>query len=435
MLDLLKSILLDFQESRPDTGVRRRLAVEVLPGKATICLGVRRGGKSTFLFQLMEKLVAEGVSRENLLYLNFFDDRLRPLRHDGLAQVTEAYFALYPRKKGTETVYCFFDEIQEVPGWEPFVDRLLRTENCRIYLSGSSAAMLSKEIATQMRGRALSWEIFPFSFREYLDAVGVAAVPGALSTKNRLLVQSAFEEYWEKGGFPEVLPLDRRLRVKVHQEYLNAILFRDLVERHDIAHPKAITDLAAWLIDHCGAQYSINSLTGYLKSLGHSAPKSAIADYLEWFEDAYFLFTVRVFDASLARSNSNPKKVYCIDSSLVSSVSSSILKNSGHLLENLVFVALRRQYPEIYYYKTRHGREVDFVVPRREAGKLLVQVCESLVEPATRKRELQALVEAMSELGLDYAWIVTRGEEESVETEAGRIEIVPAWRFLLDLDP
>lgn len=435
MLELLKTILLDFQESRPDAGVRRRLAVEVVPGKATVCLGVRRGGKSTFLFQLMEKLVAEGVSRENILYLNFFDDRLRPLRHGGLAQVTEAYFALYPRKKGTETVYCFFDEIQEIPDWEPFVDRLLRTENCRVYLSGSSAAMLSKELATQMRGRALSWEIFPFSFREYLDAVGVAAGQGAFTSKTRALVQSAFEEYWEKGGFPEVLPLDRRLRIKVHQEYLNAILFRDLVERHDVAHPKAITDLAGWLLDHCGAQYSVNSLTGYLKSLGHSAPKTAVADYLEWFEDAYFLFTVRVFDASLARSNSNPKKVYCIDPSLVRSVSSSILKNRGHLLENLVFVALRRLYPDIFYYKTRNGREVDFVVPRREEGKLLVQVSESLVDPATRKRELQALTEAMGELGLDSACIVTRGEEESVETEVGRIEVLPAWRFLLDLEP
>ncbi len=147
------------------------------------------------------------------------------------------------------------------------------------------------------------------------------------------------------GGFPEVLGLEPHLRIKVHQEYLNAILFRDLVERHDVSHPKAVTDLASWLLDNCGGQYSINSLTGYLKSLGHSAPKAAVADYLEWFEDAFFCSPLRIFDASLARSNSNPKKVYSIDHALTRSVSSGILVNRGHQLENLVFVALRRRLP------------------------------------------------------------------------------------------
>lgn len=433
MIEKLKSILLDFQQMRLSTGVPRRLAVEALPDKATVCIGVRRGGKSTYLFQLMEGLLSRGVERENILYLNFFDDRLHPLRHLGLASVAEAYFSLYPQKKGTEKVYCFFDEIQEIPGWEPFVDRLMRTEECQIYLSGSSAAMLSKEIATQMRGRALSWEIFPFSFQEFLDARSVSS-KGPFSTKARLLVQSAFEDYWERGGFPEVLELDRHLRIKVHQEYLNAILFRDLVERHGVAHPKAVTDLASWLLDNCGGRYSINSLSGYLKSLGHSAPKDAVAAYIEWFEDAYFLFTVRVFDASLARSNSNPKKIYCIDHSLIRSVSSGILVNHGHQLENLVFVALRRHFPEIFYFKTRKGREVDFIVPRRGQRPLLVQVCASMNDPETRKREIQALAEAMEELDLRFAQIVTRSDDEEIAAEQGTIQVLSAWRFLLELE-
>lgn len=434
MLETIQAILLDFQEFPLATGVPRRLEVEALPGKATVCIGVRRGGKSTYLFQLMADLLARGVARQNILYLNFFDDRLHDLRHVGLAVVAEAYYSLYPQKKGNETVYCFFDEIQEVPGWEPFVDRLMRTENCQIYLSGSSAQMLSKEIATQMRGRALAWEIFPFSFREFLDAKGLAS-EGPLSTKGRLLVQNAFEDFWQKGGFPEVYDLERRLRIKVHQEYLNAILFRDLVERHDVAHPKAVTDLASWLLDNCGGQYSINSLTGYLKSLGHGVPKSAVAEYLEWFEDAYFLFTVRIFDASLARSNSNPKKVYCIDHSLVRSTSSGIMVNSGHQLENLVFVALRRRHPDVYYFKTRGGREVDFIVPARGQERRLVQVCESMVDPQTRRRELQALSEAMKELDLKMGFVVTRSEEERIDDEDGReIHVLPAWRFLLEFE-
>ncbi|HOC73225.1 MAG TPA: DUF4143 domain-containing protein, partial [Candidatus Hydrogenedentes bacterium] len=177
----------------------------------------------------------------------------------------------------------------------------------------------------------------------------------------------------------------------------------------------------------------VNRLTGYLKSLGHKVPKSSVSDYVAWFEDAYFLFSVRVFDASSARRETNPKRVYCVDHALVSSVSSGVLVNAGHLLENLVFVALRRMHPTLHYYKTRTGHEVDFVVPGRGGARALVQVCESLAEEETRKREVTALAESMSELGLKEGIIVTRGEEEDIRTGSGRILVVPAWRFLLEL--
>jgi uncharacterized protein len=432
MLETIKSIILDFQESQLTTGVSRRLRIETVHGKATVCIGVRRSGKSTYLFQIIQRLLDQGVPRQNILYLNFFDDRLHNLQQDNLGLITEAYYSIFPEKKNTDTVYCFFDEIQTVSGWEPFVDRLMRMEKCNVYLTGSSARMLSKEIATQMHGRALSWEIFPFSFREFLDYKGIES-DGTFSTKRRLLVQKAFEEYWETGGFPEVTGLGRDLRIKTHQEYFHAILFRDLVERHDVSHPKSVVDLAHWLIDNTASLYSINNLTGYLKSLGHKVPKSTVSDYLAWFEDAYFLFTVRIFDASLARSNTNPKKIYCVDHALVTSVSSGILGNSGHLMENLVFTALRRFHQEIYYYKTKTGREVDFIVPIRGRSRMLVQVCESLAEPQTRKRETTALGEAMVELGLKKGIIVTRNEDTKIDTGAGIIEVVPAWRFLLNL--
>lgn len=432
MIDLLKEIILDFQEIDLPTGVPRRIAVAKVPGKATVCIGVRRSGKSTFMFQLMRKLQDSGVARQNILYLNFFDDRLHSLQHDNLGVILEAYFSLYPEKKNAEKVYCFFDEIQVVPGWEPFVDRLMRMEKCEVYITGSSAQMLSREIATQMRGRALSWEMFPFSFREFLDYKGIES-DGPLSTKKRLTIQKVFEEYWETGGFPEVAGLDRMLRIKTHQEYFNAMLFRDLVERHDISHPRAVTDLAHWLVNNTGSLYSINNLTGYLKSLGHKAPKPAVSAYLEWFEDAYVLFTVRIFDASLARANTNPKKIYCVDHAMVTSISPGILVNSGHLLENLVFTGLRRVTPNIFYYKTKAGREVDFIAGRQGPSRMLVQVCESMAEQQTRKRETTALAEAMTELKLSQGVIVTRNEEEQIQVDPGKIDVVPAWRFLLNI--
>ncbi len=432
MIDILKEMILDFQEFDIPTGVPRRVKVSPVPGKATICIGVRRGGKSTFMFQLMQRLQDSGVSRQNILYLNFFDDRLHGLQHDKLGVILEAYFSLYPEKKNAEKIYCFFDEIQVVPAWEPFIDRLMRTEKCEVYITGSSAQMLSREVATQMRGRALSWDMFPFSFREFLDYKGIES-DGPLSARKRLTIRKEFDEYWEIGGFPEVAGLDRMLRIKTHQEYFNAILFRDLVERHDISHPKALTDLAHWLMDNTGSMYSVNNLTGYLKSLGHKAPKSAVADYLAWFEDAYVLFTVRIFDSSLARANTNPKKIYCVDHALVTSISSGILVNSGHLLENLVFTALRRVTSDIFYYKTRGGREVDFIALLEDRSRKLVQVCESMADPQTRKQETTALAKAMAELKLEHGIIVTRGEEEQIQVDSGRIDVTPAWRFLLNV--
>ena len=432
MLETIQSMILDFQDMQLEPSIPRHLQIEVVRGKATVCIGVRRSGKSTYMHQIMQSIEERGVLRQNMLHLNFFDDRLHALKPETLALITEAYYSLYPSTKNTEILYCFFDEIQAISGWEHFIERLMRTEKCEIYLTGSSARMLSKEIATEMRGRALSWEIFPFSFREFLDYKGIS-VEHTLSTKKRLFVQKAFEEYWEIGGFPEVLGVSPHVRVKIHQEYFHAILFRDLVERHDVSHPKALTDLAHWLIDNTGSLYSINRLTGYLKSLGHAISKSSISDYIAWFEDAYLFFTVRIFDASLARSHTNPKRIYCIDHAMVTSVSSGILVNAGHLLENLVFIALRRLYPEIYYYKTRTGREVDFIIPKRRGTFWLLQVCLSLVDPQTRKREIQALHEAMIELNLKTSMIVTRNEHENIEIKGRTIEVIPISRFLVDL--
>jgi uncharacterized protein len=229
------------------------------------------------------------------------------------------------------------------------------------------------------------------------------------------------------------LGLSRLLRIKIHQEYFHTILFRDLIERHDISHPKAVAGLAHRLVDNTASPYSVNSLTGYLKSLGHKVPKTAVSEYLEWFEDAYFLFTVQIFDPSTARRASNPKRIYCIDHAMVTSVSSGILVNSGHLLKNLVFTALRRFYPHIYYYKTKTGREVDFLIPTSGKTRSLIQACESLADPQTRKREIAALREAMAEIGTKTGTIVTRNSDGQIKTDAGTIDVIPAWRFLLNL--
>jgi predicted AAA+ superfamily ATPase len=430
MINQLKEIIIDFQTVTLFTGVQRELVITPVTAKATVCIGVRRSGKSTLMNQIIQKLFEQGVYRENILYLNFFDERLHQLYTSGLNTILEAYFSLYPNKKNTEKIYCFFDEIQIIPGWEPFIDRIMRTENCEVYITGSSAQLLSKEIATQMRGRALSWEMFPFSFSEFLDYKQLN-YKNPYSTKTRFLLQNAFNDYWETGGFPEVLSLDKHLRIKILQEYYNSTLFRDMIERHNVTNPKAILDLARWLIDNNAALFSINNLTGYLKSLGHRITKSTVSDYIDWFEDAYFFFNVKIFDSSLNRVNSNPKKIYCIDHAMVNATSSGIMVNSGRLLENIVFISLRRITSHIFYYKTKDNYEVDFIAQLEDRSRLLIQVCESLVDTKTRKREITALNKAMLELKINKGIIVTRNEEEILDLEAGKIEIISAWRFFL----
>ena len=431
MIEILKEIILDGQESEQNTGVQRHLNIETVTGKATVCIGVRRSGKSTFMRQIIARLISQGTSATNIVMINFFDDRLHFLKEYGLGLVTEAYYQLYPEKKNRETVYFFFDEIQAIPRWELFVERLMRTEMCQVYITGSSAQMLSRDIATPMRGRSVSWEMFPFSFQEFLDARGIE-VKYHLTSRNRLRIQNCFEDYWRNGGFPELMDASDALRVKIHQEYFQSILYRDLVERHDIAHPNALRDLALHLIDNAGSLYSINRVYGLLKSLDHKLQKSAVAQYIEWMEDSYFLFSVRLYDASFSRSKANPKKIYCIDHAMVTSISSGILVNSGHLLENLIFSALRRTTADIFYYRTATGKEVDFLTLIGRKEKRLVQVCDTMIDEKTRKRELSALLEAMAEQDITESIVVTRNQSETIEAEGRIIQLVPVWKFLLE---
>lgn len=436
MQQTITELILNSREYQPPETTDRDLQIQSVNGKASVCIGVRRSGKTTKLFQIMQKLRSKGVVPENLVYINFFDDRLHRLDLDSMDLIPDTFFSLFPDKRNREKVYFFLDEIQVISGWESFVERLLRTENCEIYITGSSAQMLSQEIATQLRGRALSWELFPFSFSEYAYSMNttVALKP---TTRERSALQHLFNRYREEGGFPETVGLEKALRIKIHQEYFHAVLFRDLIERHDISHPRALQDLAWRLIDNTASLYSINNLTGYLKSLGHKVPKSSVSDYLSWFEDAYFLFSVRLYDASLSRSNANPKKIYCIDHAMVSSIASGILVNSGHLLENMIFTALRRRYHRIFYYKTANGLEVDFIVKERNREILLVQVCETLENPDTFSREIQALQAALAEQPRARAFLVTAqnadiSPDHPVIPE--RAEIIPAWKFLVMID-
>lgn len=429
IIETIKEIILDFQQEQLYTGMKRHLNTMYVENKAFICVGVRRSGKSTFLFQIMEEKLKAGINIENVLYINFFDDRLTEIKNNQLNLILESYFSLYPQKK-QEKIFCFFDEIQECNGWEPFIARILRTENAEVYITGSSSKMLSKEIATQMRGRSLTWEIFPLSFREFLDFHN--AEYEKITSQNRYKIQKLFDDYYLKGGFPETLQSTDHLRIMIHQEYFKTIIHRDIVERFDVIHPKAVIHAAYRLLTSISSLYSINRITAYLKSSGHKISKGFVSECIEWFEDAYFLFSVRLYDRSIARQNVNAKKIYCVDHSLVTSVWPGISEDKGHLLENMVFCHLRKKTDRIFYYRTGNGLEVDFIWFDKTGGKNLVQVCWSMDETKTGIREIKALIQAMNETKITKGIIVNHDKEYLFKEADKTVLILPAWKYFLE---
>ncbi|ADU66428.1 AAA family ATPase [Desulfurispirillum indicum S5] len=439
MIECLKQIIREYEELEPPGELLpRRIAIGSLPGKVSVVTSVRGSGKTILLRQRIRQLIEGGVPRENILSLDLADDRLYWLRHENPDLILEAYFELHPQKRGSETVHCFFDEVQALPHWQLFIERLMRTEKCEVTVAGSLLPAPEEETASPLTGRIVSWEIFPLSFREFLDGKDIDS-DGPLSTKQRLTIQKAFEDYWQVGGFPGVNRRDQQQRVEAHQANWKTIL-ASIIGHHNISHPRAVIDLAHWLVDNTGFFYAISHLTDYLKSLGHRVRKSSVVDWLVAFEDAGLLFSVNIFSNSPTRISVNPRKVYCIDHALAASVSSGILTNRNSLLENLVFTALRRVTPEIFYHRTKTGREVDLVallpsVPGQEQAIMLVQVCASLADPRVRQSEVRSLSEAMVELAVAEGTIVTWRTDETIPVGFGTIQVVPVWRFLLETEP
>lgn len=408
----------------------REQQIEVLDGVVTIVMGVRRCGKSTLMEALMEKLVKSGVPRENIVWINFSDERLLPLRQGGWDIIHNVYYSSYPEKRRKEKVYFFFDEIQIYPNWEFFVERLRRDENCEVYITGSSARMLSKEIGTCLRGRTLSWELFPFSFSEYLIRCGVTK--SHKGSDRRLATQKAWEGYKAEGGFPAVFGTSPSMRRQLHQEYFNALLLRDVIERYDIRYPQVLRHLASRIINGIGTLFSVRKVHDEVKSLGYTVGRETITQFLQWLEDAYFIFAIPAYSASIAKQAREFRKIYCVDHSMAASLSTQILKNHGQMLENIVFCALRRLTPDIFYYKTAENYEVDFIAILKNGEKILVQVCHDLSSQETKNRELRALASAMTETNLQRGYIITDNYREIIPLEVGEIHILPAPEFLAD---
>ncbi len=367
-----------------------------LPNKATAVIGMRRAGKTTFLHQLRRERLEKGVARERLVYVNFEDERLAGLQAAHLGGLIEEYYRQFPALRQQERVAFFFDEIQQVPDWERFVRRILDTEMVEVFLSGSSAALLSRELATAMRGRAWEVVIHPFSFEEYLRHHRVP-VPGRadfLAPRERSAIERAFRDYLITGGFPEAQGVDEATRHSLLRGYVDVALLRDVMERHGIGNAAALRWLVRHLLGNAAGRFSVEKFYAALRSQGVRTSKDALHNYLAHLEDCFLVRTICLETASERQRMVNPRKAFPVDPGLIPVFDRAGRANLGHALETAVLVELERRRAEVTYVRTPAGYEVDFLA-RRPGGELeLIQVCADPSAPDVAERELRALEDA-----------------------------------------
>jgi hypothetical protein len=427
---VIREIIADFHQRELPAFTPRMIDLACPQNKVRCLTGIRRSGKTFTFYQLIADLLDQGIEKQRILYINFEDERLLPLSSSELSAILNAYYEMFPAYKGKK-VYMFFDEIQNVPHWEKFIRRVHDTENVQINLTGSSSQFLSREIATALRGRTLSYEIFPFSFAEFLRYKNIPDED--YSSQGRALIANAFAAYQYAGGFPEIAACAEEFRLKILQEYFNLILYKDLIERYRIRNHGLIKYLLKFLLANNANPFSVHKFYGDAKSQGYKCSKDALHNYLSYLEDAYCFSLAPIFSESLRIRQVNNRKIYAIDHGLVTAMASSRSYNTGRLLETMVYNQLRRKYgrEQIFYYKTSAGYEIDFVALERGQVVELIQVCEQLNDPATKARETRAASLAMQELDIGSATIITHNESDTLVENGRNIVITPFYRWAI----
>lgn len=395
----IRQKIIDSQAARLPEYTRRDIRIPNISGKAVAIIGMRRTGKSTFMRQIMSDKLKQGAPEESILYFSFEDERLADMQPSDLELIVEEFYRLQPHMRDSGKTFFFLDEIQVVKGWELFVRRLLDTENIELYLSGSSSRMLSKEVATSMRGRALETTVYPFSFREYLRHRGMepAHPPERWNKAERSAIDHELADYLQNGGFPETIGIEEPYRRELLRSYIDVALLLDVIERHNITNPLALRWMVRHLLGNAAGSFSINRFHNDLKSQGLSVAKDTLHAYLGHLEDAFLLHTISVATGSERRRMVNPRKIYPADTSLIPLYERHGKENTGHALETAVYLELARRGYQTSYIRTTSGYEVDFYAQNGNETPELIQVCATLDDPIVRKRETRALHEAAKE--------------------------------------
>lgn len=423
--DLLKLIIRDFHLSPLPKLNRRTLEIPLDTGKIVTLVGVRRSGKTSYLFNLIEDLLSRGVPMAEILYVNFEDERL-DLKTEELDLLLQAYQELYP-DTNIERCWFFFDEIQNIAGWDKFVRRIYDKGTRRIFITGSNARFLSSEIATSLRGRTVSYEVFPLSFREYLSFKRVTI--DLHSTKSISMINHHLADYLRHGGFPEVIGYDDGLRNRVLQEYFNVMIYRDLLERYEIKNIPALKFFLKRLISSATKQVSVNNIYNELKSSGFKIGKNQLYDNLEACQNIYLALVLRKQTKSLVERELGEKKIYAIDNGLLNALDYKFSDDAGKGLEQAVFLELKRREKEVCFFKG--NTECDFIIKQGFDVTEAIQVAVTISDEKTRKRELRGLLECCNAFGLKEGLIITADSTEKLEVGGVKVTVLPLYRWLL----
>ncbi len=397
--ETLKEVIRSQREylERLNVGTFREKEIKIIDSFAILITGIRRCGKSTLVHQMLKK-------QNDGYYINFEDPRLEGFDLNDFNKLPEIMKELYD-DNGT----YFFDEIQNIEKWEKFI-RYLIDKKEKIVITGSNASLLSRELGTKLTGRHLQVELFPFSFSEFLE---LRKEKASLKT---------FEEYLNKGGFPEYL---KKEDPSILNALLSDVVMKDIAVRFGIKNTTILNKIAIYLISNVGKEFSYNSI----RKMFEIKSVQSVIDYISYFEDAYLVFTIPRFSYSYKQQQVNPKKVYSIDNGFSYANSASFSKDKGKMLENAVFLGLRRKFKEIFYFQEKN--ECDFIIKEKEKPTLAIQVCYTINDD-NKKREINGLLEAMKKFDLNKGIILTYDQEDEFSIDGKKVLVKPAWRWLLE---
>jgi len=429
----LFSILNDwnFWRKEIETGIARKAYVERFKAlsksnQVITVTGPRRAGKSFLMRQMGAELMSQGVKKENLLYANFEDPRFTSLDTKLMDEIFSTYKEFLAPKG---EFYLFLDEIQEIEQWEKWVRMMHELKKAKLVIFGSNAKLLSRELGTLLTGRHLDLSVFPLSFKEFLGFNGIQKLDKLSLVAHEADIKGLLRKYVEWGSFPEVALSEQKKEILLN--YFEDLVTKDLLRRFKIRKPQAMKSLIKYYLSNVGNLTTFSSTEKFLKISADTVEK-----FSGYFEDVYLIFFLKRFSFKVREQEKSPRKVYSIDTGLCNAVGFRFSENIGKLVENIVFLELRRRqalHPEMemYYWKDEHHREVDFVVKQGKNVGELIQVCWNLNDPKTKNREIRSLAKAMDELNKNEATIITEEYEAVEDVKGKKITYAPLWRWLL----
>lgn len=419
----LKQIIRDFHLRDKFDVKPRTLEPPINTQKIITLVGVRRCGKTSILYETINKLSAQ-IAKSKILYLNFEDERLE-LQIDELDLILQSFSELYPEQVLSEC-YFFFDEIQNIPGWEKFIRRIYDTVSKNIFLTGSNSKLLSSEIATSLRGRTLVFEVYPLSFSEYLSFKNIDV--DLYSSKSLAYIKNAQESFLKEGGFPETLFLEEQYSTQTLQEYFNVLLYKDLAERYSITNTVALKFFLKRVIASSTKQISINKIYNELKSSGVKIGKNTLYDFLDYSQNVYLALTLYRYDKSLVNKELGERKVYSIDIGLNNATEFKFSDDIGKALENAVFLELTRHYSSIFYYRDTNS-ECDFIINEKNKITKAIQVTYDMITQETKNREVNGLMNACKKFDLNEGFIITYDNEDELLFNNINIHLIPFYKW------